>query len=387
MGTPAQVKLAYLLDEPQKASCEVAQVRHIEAEQTHSETEILKKEIRRLERLLKDKEGNVSNGCVLGIDSSKTECACCGSEEKVIRNRAFVEEQALYCSDCWDRYERCGYWGPTLRVNTRIPPRNEDGIPQYGAEDCFIVPELVCARDDLSLSEQLCASLPEGKQFSDWHGARHHAVHLGGDEAERFRDPSSNVPPAWQETVKMLETSFGVRAAALRLNLYRGNADWKPLHHDRGQDEAGIPQMTVMVSLGVTRELVLMHKKTGITSSFPLSNGDVFVFTPETNWEFLHGISKVKDPAPGTGGVRLSFVIWGPRVDMNGDPFEKPRSRYRNNKREGNNGKYDRNNAITSGNNTAVPAARSSLEAKPVDQTARVPEDKQRPDTKGCGLM
>jgi len=375
--TPAQVKLAYLLDKPQNTSCEVAQALPIEAD---SETELLKKEIRRLERLLKDKEGNPSNGSVLGIDGSRTECACCGSEEKVIRNRAFVEEQALYCSDCWDRYERCGYWGPTLRVNTRVPPRNEDGIPQYGAEDCFIVPELVCARDDLSLSEQLCGSLPEGKQFSDWHGARHHAVHLGGDEAERFRDPSSNVPPAWQETVKMLETSFGVRAAAIRLNLYRGNADWNPLHHDRGQDEAGIPQMTVMVSLGVTRELVLMHKKTGLTTSFPLSNGDVFVFTPETNWEFLHGISKVKDPAPGTDGVRLSFVIWGPRLDMNGDPMEKPK-RYRNSRREGNNGKYDR----TAGNHTAVPG--NSLEAKPVDQAAPVPEDVQRPEAKGCEVM
>jgi len=257
---------------------------------------------------------------VLGIRCMQ--CASCGAS--AVRNRAFVEERALYCDKCWGWYERCGHWGPSIRVNTNPPTISASGAPEYGPQDCFMLSAFVCPHDDLTLSRQMCSSLPENKEFLDWHGSRHLALHLGDDDACQARNPeTSTMPLAWQESVARLETAFGMRAMAIRMNLYRDSSDWKPLHHDRGQDNEGVPQLSVGVSLGATRELVFMHKQTGVTMSFPLRNGDVFAFTPELNMAFMHGVAKTK-VVPEDDGPRLSFVIWGPRVNSEGNPIAKP---------------------------------------------------------------
>eukprot|EP00812_Abedinium_dasypus_P002099 NODE_1255_length_1191_cov_586.840669.p6 GENE.NODE_1255_length_1191_cov_586.840669~~NODE_1255_length_1191_cov_586.840669.p6 ORF type:complete len:113 (-),score=25.37 NODE_1255_length_1191_cov_586.840669:835-1173(-) len=56
----------------------------------------------------------------------------------------------------------------------------------------------------------------------------------------------------------------------------------------------------------------------GVVSTFPQRNGDVFSFTPELNRVFMHGV-----PRPGYGspclqpegqGARLSLILWGARV-------------------------------------------------------------------------
>lgn len=44
-----------------------------------------------------------------------------------------------------------------------------------------------------------------------------------------------------------------------------GLQDYKPLHYDRGSDAEGVPQLTVGASFGCTRELTLMHVKSGVT--------------------------------------------------------------------------------------------------------------------------
>ena len=43
--------------------------------------------------------------------------------------------------------------------------------------------------------------------------------------------------------------------------------DYKPMHYDRGSDEEGVPQLTIGASFGATRELTLMHVKSGVTMS------------------------------------------------------------------------------------------------------------------------
>jgi len=245
---------------------------------------------------------------VLGIVSTK--CGSCGAVN-ALRNRAFVELGKLYCERCWSQWDRCGWWQPTLRVNTAPPRCGSSGRPEYGPEDCFFLPAFACAHDDFSLARRLREELPEGKDFGDWHGARHHALHVGGDEARQTN--RACIPQAWQETVRRLEEAFDMTAAAIRLNLYRSTADYKPMHQDRGRDDEGVPQVSVGVSFGITRELVFQHIQTGLTMSFPQRNGDVFVFTPEVNNVFTHGVAKTRSVPPEGDGIRLSFVIWGPR--------------------------------------------------------------------------
>ena len=46
--------------------------------------------------------------------------------------------------------------------------------------------------------------------------------------------------------------------------------DYKPLYYDRGRDSHGVPQMTIGASFGATRELTLMHVKSGVTMRRPL---------------------------------------------------------------------------------------------------------------------
>lgn len=243
---------------------------------------------------------------ILGIRSSR--CAGCGAPEAET-GRVYVELGKLYCQDCWSAWERSGVWHPALRVATAPPLPGPDGVPLVRPEDAFFLPAFLCAHDDLSLMRALQSELPEGVDFSEWHGARHLGIQWEGEGA-RHDGPSA--PPALQAAVKKLEAAFGLRVGASRLNLYRSSGDYKPLHYDRGRDSNGVPQVTVGASFGITRELTMVHVKSGLAVSFPQQNGDVFAFTPELNTVFTHGVPRQRGQVED--GPRLSLIIWGVRL-------------------------------------------------------------------------
>lgn len=140
---------------------------------------------------------------------------------------------------------------------------------------------------------------------------------LATSDSENCALRTASAPPALRETIEKLETAFGIKASATRLNLYRSKTDYKPFHADRGRDEDGTPQVTVGLSLGATRELCFAHWQTGLTTSFPQRNGDVFAFTPELNKVFLHGVPKIRAQQSSTDaddGPRMSLILWGARV-------------------------------------------------------------------------
>mmetsp|Transcript_13188 Transcript_13188/g.28859 ORF Transcript_13188/g.28859 Transcript_13188/m.28859 type:complete len:239 (+) Transcript_13188:1-717(+) len=224
----------------------------------------------------------------------------------------------VYCRDCWIAWERCGWWRPSLRVLTSAPPvREVGGLPEYTPDDAFFLPAFCCGHEDLSLFEKLKSELPDGKDFSDWHGGRHLGVQFEGDGA-RHRDETT--PPHLRKVVEYLEKAFGIEASASRINLYRDDKDYKPLHCDRGRDENGVPQVTVGASFGSTRELTMVHIKSGLTTTFPMRNGDVFSFTPELNTTFMHGVPKIGFGSPSIHdgrGERISLILWGSRVTKN----------------------------------------------------------------------
>lgn len=247
---------------------------------------------------------------ILGIESRA--CDSCRKSEEAAVDRVFVETGKLYCNSCWSAWERCGWWKPSIRVSTVPPPvRVPGGLPQYVAEDAFFLPGFLCPHDDLSLFEALRSELPVGRDFIDWHGARHLGMQFDAKDA---RHDSDDAPPMLRATVARLEAAFGMQAGASRLNLYRSRQDYKPFHCDRGRDNSGRPQMTVGASFGATRELTMVHIKSGVTASFPQRNGDVFSFTPELNATFMHGVPKIGYGSPSEAegdGPRLSLILWG----------------------------------------------------------------------------
>eukprot|EP00930_Biecheleria_cincta_P040064 TRINITY_DN27483_c0_g1_i1.p1 TRINITY_DN27483_c0_g1~~TRINITY_DN27483_c0_g1_i1.p1 ORF type:complete len:443 (+),score=73.06 TRINITY_DN27483_c0_g1_i1:103-1329(+) len=273
----------------------------------------LRRENARLRMQLQNQQEQRDVAMVLGVRS--TQCAGCRSGRGV-ENRVFAPVEPgkingkLYCDKCWSSWERSGWWHPAMRVMNVPPAIGASGLPDFLPEDAFSIPAFICAHDDFSLLARLQAELPEGKSFSDWHGARHLGLQLEGSDVSSLRMDSA--PPALRETVKRLEEAFGIRASAARMNVYRSSADYKPFHADRGKDEEGVPQVTVGLSLGATRELSFAHWQTGLTLSFPQRNGDVFAFTPELNQVFVHGVPKVT--GGGDDGERLSLILWGSRI-------------------------------------------------------------------------
>jgi len=167
--------------------------------------------------------------------------------------------------------------------------------------------------DDMTLFEKLRDEHPAGSEYEEWHGNRHLGVQFQGEGA-RHNGPSA--PPALSAAIAKLERAFGIVASASRINLYRGDGDYKPLHHDRGRADDGTPQVTVGVSFGDTRELSLVHVRTGFVATFPMKNGDVFAFTPEINDTFTHGVPKICFNSPAGSGQRLSLILWGAKVDV-----------------------------------------------------------------------
>lgn len=249
---------------------------------------------------------------VLGIRSG----ACSGCRAlKACTDRVFAESGQLFCEQCWAKWERSGWWRPNIRVSCAPPLVLTPGSPpQYGPHDAFFVPSLLCERGDLSLFEALKNELPAGREFGDWHGGRHQGIQFQGEGA---RHDCDSAPPVLRATIAKMEAAFGIKALASRLNLYRSNEDFKPLHFDRGRGDNGEPQVTVGASFGATRELLLCHVKSGVTATFPQRNGDVFAFTPELNMVFTHGVPKIGFGSPSEhegNGPRLSLILWGGKV-------------------------------------------------------------------------
>lgn len=309
-----QAKKVPRIAAPVDATCDdlIEAADSLAAQRTNRDDEIalLRVENAKLRAQLETQQGVPK---VFGIRAAL--CGGCGVAQGVVE-RAYVRLGKLYCENCWDVWERCGWWQPALRINTTLPSIGASGLPVFGPEDAFCIPAFACAPNDLSLMTRLRAELPEGKEFALWNGARHLGLQFEGAEALHTQAFASR---SLREVVAKLETAFGVKASAARLNLYRSDDDYKTLHQDRGQDSNGVPQVTVGLSLGATREIAFNHWQTGLTMTFPLANGSVFAFTPELNQVFLHGIPKLYSERQSTSGPsecteRLSLILWGSRV-------------------------------------------------------------------------
>jgi alkylated DNA repair dioxygenase AlkB len=217
----------------------------------------------------------------------------------------------LYCAPCWAIWDRCGQWPSALRVKTTMLPIGAAGLPVFAPDEAYCIADFASSLGDESVLIRLRSEMP---QYQEWHAGRHHAIHF-----QDWSRDQGNSPQILKEIATKLEATFGIKASSVRVNRYRSQADYKPLHHDRRHDVNGRPQYTVGLSIGAKRELVLVHRRTSFTVNFPLANGSVFAFGPELNDQFLHGVpiqaSNPQGQLPSSSHLeRLSIIAWGSKV-------------------------------------------------------------------------
>lgn len=138
-----------------------------------------------------------------------------------------------------------------------------------------------------------------------WHGDNHHIA----DDSLKWKEKS----PTFNHIIATLCRYFNMTPSATRLNYYATGDDWKPYHHDAAAlkpDKAKKQNITVGLSLGLTREISFQHAEKRTTINFPLEDGDIYAFGNKINIDFRHGIPQLKEKEFPSQS-RLSIIIWG----------------------------------------------------------------------------
>ena len=120
---------------------------------------------------------------------------------------------------------------------------------------------------------------------------------------------TATVPPGGghailRQVADQLSDHYAARLRQLTLSYYRDGQDSVAPHGDRG--EAAEPGcLTVSVSLGAPRRLVLRPIKGGSSGVFNLGWGDLFVMGADIQKHWQHGVPKCRDAPP-----RLACLFW-----------------------------------------------------------------------------
>nr|UZT28867.1 hypothetical protein [Nucleocytoviricota sp.]UZT29346.1 hypothetical protein [Nucleocytoviricota sp.] len=141
--------------------------------------------------------------------------------------------------------------------------------------------------------------------FKPWHGDNH----LIADDTLKWKDKS----PTFKHIIDSLCRYFNMTVGATRLNYYDNGEDWKPYHHDAAAlkpEKAKNQNITVGLSLGLTREISFQHAEKRTTINFPLEDGVVYAFGNKVNVDFRHGIPQLIEKRLANE-PRLSIIIWG----------------------------------------------------------------------------
>ena len=130
--------------------------------------------------------------------------------------------------------------------------------------------------------------------------------------SKHFKFENPTFLPTVNDIVNKMKEHFNVDVHHCRLNYYKDETSFKPLHKDQNaySDEKG--DFTMGASFGDTRALEFVHDKTKARFEFPQNNGDVFSFDQNVNQQFMHGVPKIKGNK--RVGERFSVIAWGKRL-------------------------------------------------------------------------
>ena len=161
----------------------------------------------------------------------------------------------------------------------------------------YYYPHCVCDEKDLNLFKQIIDELEQAGELKIVEWSQHCKI----------ENPRCSI--TFNDIIEKIAKIFNVTVCETRLNYYKDQSDWKPLHHDSHayNDQSHLREdFTIGISLGSTRELVFMHEQSGNKFKFPQKNGDVFAFDKHVNKNFLHGVTKSFVPS----GPRISLIAW-----------------------------------------------------------------------------
>lgn len=161
----------------------------------------------------------------------------------------------------------------------------------------YYYPHCVCDERDQNLFKRIVSELEDADELKIVSWSQHYKIDNPGC-SETFN-----------LIIKKVADMFNAIVCETRLNYYKDQSDWKPMHHDShayGESLHLKEDFTIGISLGSTRELVFMHEQSGNIFKFPQKNGDVFAFDHHVNKDFLHGVTKSIIPT----GSRISLVAW-----------------------------------------------------------------------------
>jgi len=194
-------------------------------------------------------------------------------------NKSGIYAKALYTSEI-DRYD----------------PKTNNIINKL-SDGCIYIPNFFCKKNDRTIFNSLQSEIDRISEVQLVEWSKHH----------KFENPDFS--ETFNKIVDEMAKHFNVEVSQTRLNFYKDNSDWKPLHHDRHAYEGKKEDFTMGASFGYSRELEFLHVESGKKFKFPQNNGDVFAFDTEINKIFMHGVPKTSKKV----GPRFSIIAWGTR--------------------------------------------------------------------------
>eukprot|EP00929_Paragymnodinium_shiwhaense_P102539 TRINITY_DN65731_c0_g1_i1.p1 TRINITY_DN65731_c0_g1~~TRINITY_DN65731_c0_g1_i1.p1 ORF type:complete len:560 (-),score=128.39 TRINITY_DN65731_c0_g1_i1:51-1730(-) len=174
-------------------------------------------------------------------------------------------------------------------------------VPYHAEGRAFRIPTLCCEAGNRSLVHQLKEDVENcGEAYG---------LHRSGKHLQVFGD-ALKTSTVFKQLVSQLLAAFEVSLVDCWVNVYRGGDDMKAWHHDNYQDRSPRPNVTVMVSLGATREFAIQNIHTGQETRIALDNGDVFAFDDAFNRDYKHGVPPETGVGASADSLRISIVVW-----------------------------------------------------------------------------
>lgn len=130
--------------------------------------------------------------------------------------------------------------------------------------------------------------------------------------SKHFKFENPTFLPTVNDIVQKMKDHFNVDVHHCRLNYYKDETSFKPLHKDQNAYSDKKGDFTMGASFGETRALEFVHDKTKAKFEFPQNNGDVFSFDQNVNQQFMHGVPKIKGNKKI--GERFSIIAWGKKI-------------------------------------------------------------------------
>lgn len=187
------------------------------------------------------------------------------------------------------------YVNKSLTRNDRYNPDVMKDYKKALNDGAFYLPNFFEETNDRTIFNKLKAEIESNPNCTQTEWSKH------------FKFENPDYLETVNEIVDKMAKHFNVEVYHTRVNYYKDETSWKPLHKDQNAYSDKKGNWTMGASFGDTRALEFVHDGSKAKFTFPQNNGDVFSFNDDVNKAFMHGVPKIRKPV----GERLSIIAWG----------------------------------------------------------------------------